>query len=434
MFALAFKSFRNRKFTTILTIVSISLSVTLLLGVERIRKETRTSFANTISGTDLIVGARSGPLPLLLYSVFRIGNATNNISWESYQEIRRNPNINWTIPISLGDSHKGYRVMGTNTDYFEFFRFAGGRRLEIADGRHFEGVFDAVLGAEVAQALNYHIDDPIIIAHGAGEVSFVKHDDKPFKVVGVLKRTGTPVDRTVHVLLEGIEAIHIDWKDGAPILGYSISSDQVVNMDLTPKAITAFFVGLKSRIAVFSVQRFVNEYPREPLLAILPGVALQELWDLIGVAEKALFAVSGFVVVVGLSGMLIALMTSLNERRREMAILRSVGARPLHVFSLIVGESAMLTFLGIITGVGLLYGLLFVSQPLIVTRFGLSIAIGGLSTYELVLMGIVCLVGCLIGMIPGYQIYYRMINWGTHPVAEEPFHFSSVDLVAHQGS
>jgi putative ABC transport system permease protein len=230
MFALAFKSFRNRKFTTILTIVSISLSVTLLLGVERIRKETRTSFANTISGTDLIVGARSGPLPLLLYSVFRIGNATNNISWESYQEIRRNPNIKWSIPISLGDSHKGYRVMGTNTDYFEFFRFAGGRRLEIADGRIFKGVFDAVLGAEVAQSLDYHIDDPIIIAHGAGEVSFVKHDDKPFKVVGVLKKTGTPVDRTVHVLLEGIEAIHIDWKDGAPLPGRSISQDRVLNL------------------------------------------------------------------------------------------------------------------------------------------------------------------------------------------------------------
>jgi len=405
MFGLAIKSMRNRKFTTILTVVSIALSVTLLLGVERIRKETRKSFANTISGTDLIIGARSGPIQLLLYSVFRIGNATNNISWKSYQKIARNPNIKWTIPISLGDSHKGYRVMGTNTDYLSFFRFAGGRPLEMAGGRMFERVFDAVLGAEVAKALDYQIGDPIIIAHGAGDVSFIKHDDKPFKVVGILKRTGTPVDRTIHVSLEGIEAIHIDWKDGAPPPGHSISSDQVVNMDLTPKAITAFFVGLKSRIAVFSVQRFVNEYSQEPLLAILPGVALQELWDLIGVAENALFAVSGFVVVVGLSGMLIALMTSLNERRREMAILRSVGARPLQVFSMIVGESAMLTFLGVIAGIGLLYGLLFVSQPLIATRFGLFIAIGGLSTYELILMGIVCLSGCLIGLIPGYQIY-----------------------------
>jgi len=405
MFALAIKSFRNRKFTTTLTIVAISLSVTLLLGVERIRKEARASFTNTISGTDLIVGARSGPVQLLLYAVFHIGNATNNISWESYQEIARNPSIKWTIPISLGDSHQGYRVMGTNSDYFKFFRFAGGRQLEMANGRIFEDVFDAVLGAEVAEALGYRIDNPIIIAHGAGKVSFIKHDDKPFKVVGILKKTGTPVDQTVHVRLEGIEAIHIDWKDGAPIPGQSISSDRVLTMDLSPKAVTAFLIGLKSRIKAFGVQRYVNEYPREPLLAILPGVALQELWDLIGVAEKALLAVSAFVVVVGLSGMLIALMTSLSERRREMAILRSVGARPLHVFSLIVGESAMLTMAGVIAGVAMLYGLLFSSQSLILSKFGFFIAISGLSTYELILMGVVCLAGFLIGIIPGYQIY-----------------------------
>ena len=411
MFTLAMKSLRNRKFTTGLTVVSIALSVALLLGVERIRIETRKNFTNTISGTDLIVGARSGPIQLLLYSVFRIGNATNNISWESYEKISSNPNVRWTIPISLGDSHKGYRVMGTNLDYFDLFRYAGGRRLEMASGRNLEGIFDAVLGADVAKALNYRVGDPIIIAHGSGEVSLVRHDDKPFKVVGILRETGTPVDQTVHVLLEGMEAIHIDWKEGAPIPGQSIPPQKVLQMDLKPRAITAFFVKLKSRIAAFRVQRFVNEYQQEPLLAILPGVALQELWDLIGVAEKALLAVSGFVVVVGLSGMLIALMTSLNERRREMAILRSVGARPLHVFTLIVGESAMLTIGGVLAGVGLLYGLLIISRPLIISRFGMFIPIAGLSTYELILMGIVCLAGFLIGMIPGYQIYrYSLVD------------------------
>ena len=145
--------------------------------------------------------------------VFRIGNATNNISWQSYQEIARNPNIQWTIPISLGDSHKGYRVLGTNVDYFKHFRYSGKRRLEMAKGRIFEGIYDAVLGAEVAEKLGYGLNDEIILAHGAGKVSFIQHADKPFKVVGILKRTGTPVDQTIHVRLEGIEAIHIDWKE-----------------------------------------------------------------------------------------------------------------------------------------------------------------------------------------------------------------------------
>jgi len=405
MLILAMKSFRNRKFTTLLTIISIALSVTLLLGVERIRKEAKASFANTISGTDLIVGARSGPVQLLLYSVFRIGNATNNISWESYQEIARKPNVQWTIPISLGDSHQGYRVMGTNAAYFDHFRFGGGRRLEIASGRIFGGVFDAVLGAEVARSLGYRLNDSIIIAHGAGKVSFIEHTDKPFKVVGILKRTGTPVDQTLHVRLEGIEAIHIDWKDGAPVPGQSISTAQVLTMELTPRTVTAFFVGLKSRIAAFGVQRFINTYPKEPLLAILPGVALQELWDLIGVAENALVIVSGFVVVVGLSGMLIALMTSLNERRREMAILRSVGAGPGHVFSMIVGESVIMTMAGVFAGVALLYGLLVTGQSLIESKYGIFIAIRGLSSYELLLMALICLAGMIIGLIPGYRIY-----------------------------
>jgi putative ABC transport system permease protein len=141
MFSLALKSLYNRKFTTILTVASIALSVTLLLGVERIRNEARSSFTNTISGTDLIVGARTGPVQLLLYSVFRIGNATNNISWQSYQDISRNPKVKWTIPISLGDSHQGYRVMGTNKAYFDYFRFAGGRQLELSEGSIFKGVF-----------------------------------------------------------------------------------------------------------------------------------------------------------------------------------------------------------------------------------------------------------------------------------------------------
>ena len=405
MLTLAIKSLKNRKFTTFLTVASIALSVTLLLGVERIRREAKASFIKTVSGTDLIVGARTGPVQLLLYSVFRIGNATNNISWKSYQEISRNPNVNWTIPISLGDSHHGYRVMGTNTDYFKYFRFAGGRQLEMSEGRIFNGVFDVVIGADVAKALGYRLEEEIIIAHGAGKVSFIKHDDKPFTVVGILKKTGTPVDQTFHVRLEGIEAIHIDWQDGAPVPGQSISAQQALAMDLSPKVVTAFFVGLKSRIAVFGVQRFVNQYSHEPLLAILPGVALQELWNLIGVAEKALLAVSGFVVVVGLCGMLIALMTSLNERRREMAILRSVGARPSHVFSLIVGESALLTCMGVAIGIGLLYGLLFLSQPLILTRFGIFIAISAVSIYELGLIIIVCLSGIIIGLIPGYRIY-----------------------------
>jgi putative ABC transport system permease protein len=372
-----------------LTVISIALSVALLVGVERLRTEARTSFANTLSGTDLIVGARSGPVQLLLYAVFRIGDATNNISWESYQDIAAHPRVTWTVPISLGDSHRGFRVLGTTRAYFDHYRFGRNQALEITEGQEFDDLYDAVLGAEVADRLGYSIGDEIVIAHGAGDVSFARHDDKPFRVVGILERTGTPVDRTVHVSLEAIEAIHIDWQSGAPIPGMSIAAEQARAMDLTPEQITAVLVGLNSKIATFQFQRFVNDYPEEPLSAILPGVALSQLWNLIGIAENALLIVSAF----------------LNERRREMAILRSVGARPGHVFGLIMGEAIFLTLLGAVFGMSLLYLLLFIGQPIIDSRFGIFIEIGGLSSYEWMLLGAVVTAGFLVGSIPSYRAY-----------------------------
>lgn len=409
---LAMKSLRNRKFTVCLTIISIGLSVALLLGVERIRTESRNSFTNTISGTDLVVGARSGAVQLLLYSVFRIGYATNNISWESYQDIAGFPSVAWTIPISLGDSHRGYRVMGTSSDYFKHFRYGNKQGLQLEKGVEFSDLYEAVLGAEVARKLGYTLGNSVVLSHGAGEVSFVKHEDKPFTVVGVLAPTGTPVDQTIHVNLESIEAIHIDWKEGAPVAGISISAEQARRLKLTPRAITAFLVKLQSTITTFKVQRAINQYREEPLTAILPGVALQQLWQLVGVAEKALMAVSAFVVVVGLFGMLTTLMTSLNERRWEMAILRSVGARPAHVFSLIIGEAILVTALGIIVGVLLLYTLLVIAQPLMIAHFGLYINISFFSSYELLLLTIVLLAGLAAGIIPGWKIYRYSLNDG----------------------
>ena len=402
---LAGKSVWNRKFTALLTVAAIAISVALLLGVEKIRKGARESFTNTISGVDLIVGARSGSVQLLLYSVFRIGNATNNIAWDSYQALTQDPNVAWTIPISLGDSHRGFRVMGTDRNYFEHYLYARDRSLQFAQGQPFEDVFDAVLGAEVAAALNYQLDQPVIISHGLGSTSFSQHDDKPFKVAGILAKTGTPVDRTVHVSLQGLEAIHADWQSGARIPGLALSAEQVRRLDLQPKTITAALVKLKSRIAAFKVQRQINEYEPEPLLAILPGVALQELWDLMGVAEKALLIISAFVVLSGLLGMVTTLLTSLNERRREMAILRSVGARPAHIFGLLMAEAGILALLGVLLGVLFLYGLLTLGQPLIERQFGLYLPITPPSGFEFGILGMIVAAGFICGAIPAWRAY-----------------------------
>jgi putative ABC transport system permease protein len=410
--ALAGKSLLNRRVTAVLLILSISLSVVLLLGVERLRTQARAGFANTISGTDLIVGARTGATALLLHSVFRIGYATNNVSWTSYQELARHPRVRWTIPLSLGDSHRGFAVLGTTADYFRHYRYARVRGLELEAGAIFDDVYDAVVGADVARELGYRVGQPIVVAHGAVDAGVSRHDDKPFRVVGILGKTGTPVDRTVHVSLAGLEAIHLDWQSGMRAPGAAVSAEEARRRDLTPRSITAFLVGLDSRTAVFHVQRFVNDYRKEPLLAILPGVVLQELWGAIGVAEQALLGVSALVALVGLFGMVTALLTGLNERRREMAVLRSVGARPRHVLVLVVGEAAALAAAGIAVGVGLLYLTLFVARGLIQTRLGLWIEIGFPSAHEWLLLAAVLLASIVAGLWPALRAYRYSLTDG----------------------
>ena len=410
---LAVRSLRNRRTTALLTISAIAISVALLLGVEKMRSAARDGFANTVSGVDLIVGARSGQLNLLLYSVFRVGDATANVSWESYQKIARHPDVAWTIPISLGDSHRGFRVMGTNGDYFKHYRFAGDREMRFAAGKPFEDLYDAVVGAEVAKQLGYSVGSKIIVAHGLGDVSFAEHDDKPFTVVGVLERTGTPIDRTVHVSLEAITAIHVDWQSGMQALpGGQVDADQARAMDLTPQSITAFMVGMESKVMTFTMQRAINEYRQEPLLAIIPGVALSQLWNLVGIADTALMIVAAFVVLAGLLGMLTAILTSLNERRREMAILRSVGARPRHVFTLLIAEAGMLATAGVAAGVGVCYGLIFAAKPLLEKRFGIFLDPGGLTGYDLAILGIIIGAGLLMGALPAWRAYRNTLSDG----------------------
>ena len=411
---LALASLGNRRFTALLTVFAIALSVCLLLAVERVRTEARASFANTISGTDLIVGARSGSVNLLLYSVFRIGNATNNIRWDSFEHFAEHRQVKWAIPISLGDSHRGYRVMGTSPAYFQHFRYARSQALQLSSGRAFaDDPFEVVLGAEVADALHYSLDSELVLAHGVATISLVKHDDKPFKVVGILKRTGTPVDRTLHISLAGMEALHVDWQNGMPARGAAkVSVEQARSMELKPKQITAVLLGLNSKIATFSLQREINEFRGEPLLAILPGVALQELWSLMGTAEKALFVVSLFVVLTGLIGMLTAILTSLNERRREMAILRSVGARPWHIASLLIVEAFALALAGVLLGLLLLYVGIAGAQGYVQSHYGLYLPLNLPTRYEWTLLGAILSAALLMGCVPAWRAYRQSLADG----------------------
>lgn len=400
---LAFGSLLSRWITVSLTVFAVAMSVALFLGVEKVRTGAKASFADTISDTDLIVGARSGSVQLLLYSVFRIGNATNNVTWESYQDIIARPEVDWAVPLSLGDSHRQFRVMGTTPEYFERYKYRGGRSLEFAAGKPFDDLFDAVIGADVAEELGYALGDPIIVSHGIA--SFTDHDKLPFKISGILAKTGTPVDRTVTVSLEGLEAIHVDWRNGAQIPGQSTPADTLRNMDLEPEAVTAALIGVKSKLRVFQLQRAINDYKEEPLLAVLPGVALAELWQIVGVAETALIGVSALVVATALLGMAAMIFSGLNERRREMAIFRAMGARPTTIMGLLMLEATLMAAIGALLGVVLLFAALALARPYIDAEFGLFLPIEFLTPRELWVLGAVVLAGSLASLFPAWRAY-----------------------------
>lgn len=411
---LARRSLTNRLLTTALTVLSIAFSVALLVGVENVRTGMRESFSNTVSGTDLIVGSRGGTIQLLLYSVFGMGSPVANITHETWKEWDEHPAVSWTIPYALGDSHRGFRVIGTNSSFYERYRYRGGQPIVVAEGRPAEGVFDLVLGAEVASQLGYDIGDPVAVTHGMSAIGLMNHDEMPFHVAGILERTFTPVDRAIYVTLEGISAIHMGWETGAPPMpGEGVAAEDVLAMDEVPVTqITSFFLGAESRAFTLQLQRDISTNEDEPLTAVIPGLALAEMWRGIGYAEDGLRIISMFVVLVGILGMLVSIYTSLEARRREMAILRALGAGPRRIVSLLVLEAGLLSGLGALLGVAFVYGGLMLAQPWLEGRFGLLIPIRPLDGIQLAYVGAVVVLGFLAGLVPAAKAYRTALHDG----------------------
>jgi putative ABC transport system permease protein len=403
-------------------VFSIALATALLLTLERLRTDIRSSFSLAVSGTDLVVGARTGPVQLMLYAVFRVGGATNNIRMDSVRAVAAQRAVAWTVPLSLGDSHRGFPVLGTTPEYFTRFLYGERQPLVLAQGRAFsgtlDGLYEAVLGAEVARALGYRLGQRLTLTHGLGDLDgalAAEHADKPFTVVGVLAPTGTPVDRTVHISLQAIEAIHLDWMGGAPVPGMAIAPENARKFDLEPRQVTAALVGLKNRVAVFNVQRFVAEYEGEPLMAVLPGVALDELWAAVGLGERALLAISGLVALVSLASLVAVVLAGLNERRRELAVLRAVGAGPRHVLVLLAAEGALVTLAGALLGALAAAAAVLVAGPWVQQRFGITLAAAAPTPEQWALFAAVLAAGMLASLVPGWRAYRLSLADGLSP-------------------
>ena len=404
LMSLAVSSLKNRRKSILLTFFSLLISISVLLGVEHIRQQAKESFSRTVSGVDLIVGAPSGQLNLLLYSVFRMGSPTNSINFKSFQVLQNNQQVEWAIPISLGDSHHGFRVIGTTQDYFTHFRYGKKQPLEFVQGQAFSSLFEVVIGIDVAKEHNYQVGDEIVVAHGVGSVSFKHHDDTPFVVSGILKPTGTPVDKSLHVTLEAIEAIHL-----SPAKLRQLIND-VDAVDLSPNNVTAVMLGLKSKFATFTLQRNINSYADDRLMAILPGVAMSELWSMMANFENLLRVISILVLFASLFGLSTMLLASMDQRKSEIAVLRVLGAGPSVIFSLVLIEALILVSVAIIASVMTISLTLALLGDWLASEYGLFLSANVLSMEALTAIGIILIASIITSTIPAFEAYKNALH------------------------
>ena len=439
----ALLSLRYRCGGVLLTVLAVALSVFVLLGVEHVRQEAKSGFASTVSGVDLIVGARTGEINLLLLSIFRIGNATTNVEWETVEEIEDLERVAWSVPITLGDSHKNFRVVGTTQDFFGRYQYGRKQPLVFDKGSQFEELEDVVLGYRAASELAYQLGDSLVLSHGMADTSFTHHDELPFNVVGVLERSGTPIDNALFVSLEAIEAIHDDENGGSHEEhdeGHEDHDDHESHDDHDEHdaheheeghkgheghdeheghnhgpigTVTALLVGLESPAFALQVQRAINEYQGEALLAILPGVALAQLWTLVGGIEGTLRGISILVFISSIFGLNAMLLASMRERRREVFVLRSIGAPSSFVLALLLLESLLIVTVGIGTAVVALFGAIAAVNGFLADQIGVTLSMAIFSEASLIASGLIYISSILLSLLPAMQAYRasQNISW-----------------------
>ena len=403
---LAMQSALARKGALFIMVLSTAISVAILLGVFKVRDDAKTSFSNAISGVDLVLGSKGSPAELILYSVFHIGKPTSTIPASLEKDIAAIPSVDWVVPIQLGDSYRNYPVVGTSMAFFERVK-AQGRPLVIQTGRALNApdAFDVVLGSRVATNLGLGLTSQIAVAHGSGSGPKKDHSDSPFKVVGILEATGTPIDQALFISTAAFDSLH-DIQDGGQLQFAKLDPNSRVN---------AFFIGLKSRAAIFSARRQIDELKNANLMAVMPGVALDDLWSTMEVAENALILIAYGVLLTTILGITATLLISLDSRRRELAILRAIGAKPLQILLFILMEAFLVCVIGILSGWLLLQAMVGLYADQLRTEWGVVSSVGLPNAADAASLLIVLFTVLLFAIIPAAKAYRMALHDGLNP-------------------
>ena len=411
MLSLLLKSMRSRIIPTSLVTISLMASMVLLLSIERIQQGTEEGFNQSISGVDAIIGPRSSSLELVLYTVFHLGRPTNNITTKTINDVKQRSDISWLVPIALGDSHRGYRVIATEPNYFQHIRYGNNQPLTFSKGAPFAELSEATLGSDVAEKLNYSVGSDIQITHGSIESIGSKHDDFSFTVTGVLNKTGTPIDQAIFLDLKGYELLHLGWKSGKKVFSLEdIDLSSLPPDALNPKTVTAAFVGLKSKLTIFNFSKNIREYTEEAISAVIPGIALSELWSIVGLVDKGFQLLSWIIIAISLIAMVTLIIASLDNRKQEMTIYRANGASPKFLAAMVICESLVIGLVAIIGAIILVTAVTYFATSQLNLALGISPSFKWISLDEIKVFGIILLSGALSSLIPAAMVFRKNLH------------------------
>ena len=425
IWGLAIKSAWSRRLGLSFVVLSVAVSAVLVLSVFQLRQDARQSFSQAVSGVDIMVGPRGSASEFLLYTVFQLGRPSRNMDASTLETVGALPGVAWAIPLQLGDRYRGAPVWGTSPSFFDVFRvqqqalvFDQVRRFDEPSSDRREAVFELVLGASVAKRYGHRLGDSLVLSHGDGGELAAKHEQTPFKVVGILKASGGPIDQAVLVSVQGFEAMHVGW--GVMPMGAGSAMAQVqrqllaeMPLDaLKPKSVTAVLVGLSDRSRVFQVRRQIENLTQEPLMAVLPGVTLDELWQVLSVAENALLLVGVVVSLASLLSVCALVLAGLAARRREFAILRAVGLSPVSLMRLVVVETLAIAAAGLAIGVVLHQVVIGLVAETLRQNMGIDLQLWSWPEESWMALTAMLVSAGLVSLVPAWRVYQWSLSDG----------------------
>lgn len=304
---LSYKNIIAKPLQTFLTVLILSLSIGLLLGVKQLNKVFESQLQQSLNGVDMVVGAKGSPLQLVLSTVLHIDNPTGNISYNEAKKIAENKYIGSAIPIAIGDNYKGYKIIGTSVGFIEL------HKTGIEAGATFNKNYEVVIGNAVSENLNLNVGDTFYSSHGMIENAVESHDEHPLKVVGILKPTQNVIDRLILTNLESIWDLH-EHEDDNDNQDYIHDNEDI----------TALLIKFKNKRGLLFLPRNINE--NTPFQAALPKYQLDKLFKFTAIGTKAITWIALSILFVSGISMFVSLYRMVKERAKELALIRTYGA------------------------------------------------------------------------------------------------------------